>query len=89
MTGADGHGAGAAGALVTTRDKSDAEQPWRCENPSKSVMWRDGSGRLFPVRCGASNRCWYCAYLIAVENAMVVRLDAEIEPPNVGSLSRP
>jgi hypothetical protein len=77
-------GAGGAGALVPTRDKSDAGESWGCENPSKIVMWRDSAGQLFPVRCGASNRCWYCAYLIAMENAVVVRLDAEIESPNVG-----
>jgi hypothetical protein len=29
-----------------------------------------------PVRCGASNKCWYCAMLSALENALVVRLDA-------------
>lgn len=27
------------------------------------------------MRCGASNRCWYCAMLSALENALVVRLD--------------
>ena len=70
--------------IVTTRDKSNAEQPWGCERPSKTLMWQDSGGRLFPVRCGASNKCWYCAYLAAVENAVVVRLDAELEAPNVG-----
>ena len=84
MSNPERHGARAAGALVTTRDKSDAEQPWGCARPSKTLMWQDSKGRLFPVRCGASNKCWYCAYLAAVENAVVVRLDAEVDAPNVG-----
>jgi hypothetical protein len=29
------------------------------------------------VRCGASNRCWYCARLAAIETAMVLQLDGE------------
>jgi hypothetical protein len=33
-------------------------------------------GRLLPVRCGAPNRCRYCAYLTAVENSAVIGLDA-------------
>jgi hypothetical protein len=42
-------------------------------------------GSYAPVRCGASNRCAYCAWLIAVENTLVVGLDAsEGEPPTVG-----
>lgn len=37
------------------------------------------------MRCGASNRCRYCAWLTALENALVVKLDAEAgDCPRVG-----
>lgn len=42
------------------------------------------NGTLKPMRCGASNRCAYCAYLVAVENSLVVGLDARRSPPTVG-----
>ncbi len=42
-------------------------------------MWE-----LLPVRCGASNRCDYCAKMTALENALVVELDAKVEQPTVG-----
>jgi hypothetical protein len=41
-------------------------------------------GTLEPVRCGASNRCTYCAMFAAVEAALVVKLDAELNMPTVG-----
>jgi hypothetical protein len=41
-------------------------------------------GRLVPMRCGASNKCAYCAWLIAVENSLVVGLDAKWSQPTVG-----
>lgn len=43
-------------------------------------------GRVIPARCGAPNKCAYCAYLTAVENAVVVGLDAErYGHPRVGA----
>lgn len=41
-------------------------------------------GTLEPVRCGASNRCDYCAMFAALEAAIVLRLDAEMRQPTVG-----
>lgn len=41
-------------------------------------------GTLEPVRCGASNRCTYCAMFAAIEAALVVKLDAELNMPTVG-----
>jgi hypothetical protein len=40
-----------------------------------------------PVRCGAPNRCDYCAWLSAIETTLALSLDARIgEPPRVGML---
>ncbi len=41
-------------------------------------------GSLEPVRCGASNRCDYCAMFAALEAALVLKLDAQIRQPTVG-----
>lgn len=41
-------------------------------------------GTLEPVRCGASNRCQYCASLAALEAGDVLMLDAKIRMPTVG-----
>jgi hypothetical protein len=41
-------------------------------------------GTLEPVRCGASNRCDYCAMFAALEAALVLKLDAHIRQPTVG-----
>jgi hypothetical protein len=41
-------------------------------------------GRLTPVACGCSNKCRYCSWTAAVENAWVVRHDASICLPEVG-----
>jgi hypothetical protein len=41
-------------------------------------------GSLEPVRCGASNRCGYCAMFAALTAAVMIKLDAEIECPTVG-----
>jgi hypothetical protein len=41
-------------------------------------------GRLVPMRCGCSNLCAYCAWLAAVENSLVVGLDARWSQPTVG-----
>jgi hypothetical protein len=62
----------------------EPDAPFRCERPSKSVFALLADGRLVPMRCGASNRCAYCAWLVAVENSLVVGMDAQIEAPTVG-----
>ncbi len=58
---------------------------FRCERPSARLAWLVEGGRLVPVRCGSPNKCAYCAFLAAVENAVVVALDGERHgPPGVG-----
>lgn len=47
-----------------------------CERPSSKMAWLMADGELRALRCGASNKCRYCAKLSAFENALVVRLDA-------------
>ena len=47
-----------------------------CVRPAEGVRWLRADGELEYVRCGASNRCDYCAMLAACENAVVLRLDA-------------
>lgn len=46
------------------------------------MLLADGS--LEPVRCGASNRCSYCAMFVAIENSLVIKLDAQLCMPTVG-----
>jgi hypothetical protein len=41
-----------------------------------TVAWQYEDGRLLPARCCASNRCPYCAWLVAAENVNVVAIDA-------------
>lgn len=48
-----------------------------CSRPSQYAGWVLADGRVVPARCGAPNKCAYCAYLATVENAVVVGLDAE------------
>lgn len=69
--------------LVLLRDKSPngadptvAPDGFFCASPGRGVRWLRADGELEYVRCGASNRCDYCAMLAACENAVVVRLDA-------------
>lgn len=50
---------------------------FRCERPSRYAGWLVADGRVIPARCGAPNKCAYCAYQTTVENAIVVQLDAE------------
>lgn len=58
---------------------------FRCLFPSKYAGWITAAGEFVPARCGATNRCPYCAYLAVVENALVVALDAELGGfPRVG-----
>ncbi len=74
--------------LVSTRDKSTPDPPpeasWGCERPSQTAFWLLPDGVLVPLRCGASNRCWYCAWLSALETSVVLGLDARQEAPRVG-----
>lgn len=51
-------------------------QPFRCENPSKYAGWLLKDGTVVPARCGATNRCAYCAYQRVIEDALVVSMDA-------------
>lgn len=83
----------AADSLDELRDKSpgDDDPRWAttpeffCREPSRGVAWLYADGSLGFVRCGASNRCDYCAMIAACENAVVLRLDAfEGEFPRVG-----
>lgn len=53
------------------------EAVFRCSRPSRFAGWVLPDGRVVPARCGAPNKCAYCAYLATVENAVVVGLDAE------------
>jgi hypothetical protein len=52
--------------------------------PAKGIRWLMSDGTLEPVRCGASNRCDYCAMFAALEAALVLKLDAHIRMPTVG-----
>jgi hypothetical protein len=54
-----------------------AGRPVSCERPRPNAVWvHPLDGRVEPVRCESPNKCWYCAMLAALENALVVRLDA-------------
>jgi hypothetical protein len=55
-----------------------------CERPRKGMRWQHEDGSLSPVRCGSPNLCRYCSWLTALENAYVVRLDAEMTCPRIG-----
>lgn len=48
------------------------------------MSWRHEDGSLTPVRCGSPNLCLYCSWLTAIENAYVVRIDAEACCPRIG-----
>jgi len=53
-------------------------------SPCYGIRWLMYDGSLEPVRCGASNRCDYCAMFAALEAAVVLRLDAQMRQPEVG-----
>lgn len=55
-----------------------------CERRSSYAGWLTADGEFVPARCGAPNRCPYCAYMTTVENAVVVGLDAQAELPTLG-----
>jgi len=51
---------------------------WQLRHP-------DGSIRYLPVRCGAPNRCDYCAWLSSLETTLAVSLDTRLgDSPRVG-----
>jgi hypothetical protein len=56
----------------------------RCARPARGIRWKLADGTLEPVRCGSSNRCDWCAMYAALEAALVIKLDAEINCPTVG-----
>jgi hypothetical protein len=41
-------------------------------------------GRLTPVSCGCPNKCRWCSWRVALENALVVKSDAERCLPEIG-----
>ncbi len=53
-------------------------------SPAYGIRWLMYDGSLEPVRCGASNRCDYCAMFAAIESSVVLRLDAQINRPTCG-----
>jgi hypothetical protein len=57
-------------------DPTRAPEGFFCDSPARGVRWLRSDGELEYVRCGASNRCGYCAMLTACENAVVMRLDS-------------
>jgi hypothetical protein len=74
------------GELVkgTERSANAPEARFACIAPREFLRWLTEDGELLPVRCKASNRCPYCAWLAASENVAVVALDATDEQPTVG-----
>lgn len=58
---------------------------FRCERPSQHAGWLLADGTFLPARCGATNKCAYCAYRRVLEDALVITLDAErFGHPRVG-----
>lgn len=77
--------AGGAAALVLHTERSDTRAvPEGCERPRRGLRWQHEDGSLRPVRCGSPNLCRYCSWLTALENAYVVRIDAEMCCPRIG-----
>lgn len=72
---AAGERAGGVGSLVKHRERVHS-LPRGCSRPQRKVKWLHADGTLSPVRCGAPNKCAYCAMLSAFENALVIKLDA-------------
>jgi hypothetical protein len=72
---------------ATGSDDPRARPDFFCLQPARGVAWLHGDGSLDFVRCGAPNRCDYCAMCTACENAVVLRLDSFDRPdgfPRVG-----
>jgi hypothetical protein len=59
--------------------------PSFCANPSRGVALYLGPGQpLRSLPCGRRNSCAYCAWLAALENMLVVAIDAKQRQPTVG-----
>jgi hypothetical protein len=48
------------------------------------MAYQHEDGRLTAVSCGCPNLCRYCSWRVALENAVVVKMDAEIRLPEIG-----
>lgn len=48
------------------------------------MAFQHDDGRLTPVACGCPNLCRWCSWLVALENAVVVKTDAELCLPEIG-----
>jgi hypothetical protein len=70
--------------LVKTTERSGGD-PWPdpatvekgCVNWKRGLRFELPDGRRVPVACKASNSCPHCSRLVALENAEVLKLDAE------------
>lgn len=69
--------------LVTTAERSagrladPADLREGCPNWRRGLRIQDAFGNRWPVRCKSPNRCAYCGTMTAIENAEVLKLDAE------------
>lgn len=59
-----------------TGEVVDTRARFRCERPSKYAGFIVEGGVFVPARCGAPNKCAYCAWRTATENCALVALDA-------------
>jgi hypothetical protein len=48
------------------------------------MAFQHDDGRLTPVACGCPNLCRWCSWRVALENAVVVKTDAELCLPEIG-----
>jgi hypothetical protein len=72
-------------STLGARDKAPERiEAGRCVSPARGIRWLMPDDTLEPVRCGASNRCDYCAMFAALEAALVLKLDAHVRQPTVG-----
>ncbi len=75
---------GAEGALVLDTERSGEGPGKGCENPRRFLRFLHADGTLTPVRCHSPNKCRYCSWLTARENAVVVFMDASDDLPEIG-----
>jgi hypothetical protein len=59
------------------------ERTGGCSRWPKALAMRSSSGAMVPGRCGASNKCDYCAGMAAVVHSEMLALDALDEAPEV------
>lgn len=67
-----------AASLVTTEERAPELCCETCPNWRRGLRIELPDGTRVPVRCKSPNRCPWCGYLTAIENATVLRLDAEL-----------